>query len=111
MENVQSPTQHYYFLHQADWLAFHLHGKLGVTDYHNALKLGYDVENLSYPAWLENLELAFNHHPHHHPNPEEWGYKNKARLRGLNWDGTSVYLPQVLAPGCPIGPIKPEILG
>lgn len=42
-----------YFLHQADWLAFHLHGKLGVSDYHNALKLGYDVESCRYPDWLE----------------------------------------------------------
>jgi D-ribulokinase len=44
-----------YFLHQADWLSFLLHGKLGTSDYHNALKLGYDVENLTYPHWLENL--------------------------------------------------------
>ncbi len=42
-----------YFLHQADWLAAQLHGKLGWSDYHNALKLGYDVEALRYPAWLE----------------------------------------------------------
>ena len=42
-----------YFLHQADWLAYHLHGKLGLSDYHNALKLGYDVESLCYPNWLE----------------------------------------------------------
>ncbi len=41
-----------YFLHQADWLAFLLHGQLGVTDYHNALKLGYDVKNLCYPDWI-----------------------------------------------------------
>ncbi|MCL1467190.1 FGGY-family carbohydrate kinase [Argonema galeatum] len=47
-----------YFLHQADWLAFLLHGKLGISDYHNALKLGYDVEQLCYPKWLENLEIA-----------------------------------------------------
>ncbi|MHC5830761.1 MAG: carbohydrate kinase, partial [Nostoc sp.] len=37
-----------YFLHQADWLAFLLHGHLGISDYHNALKLGYDVEELKY---------------------------------------------------------------
>lgn len=43
-----------YFLHQADWLAYHLHGKLGISDYHNALKLGYDVEFFCYPDWLEN---------------------------------------------------------
>ncbi len=42
-----------YLLHQADWLAAQLHGKLGWSDYHNALKLGYDVGLLKYPDWLE----------------------------------------------------------
>ncbi len=42
-----------YFLHQADWLSFVLHGQLGCTDYHNALKTGYDVSLLDYPAWLK----------------------------------------------------------
>ena len=46
-----------YFLHQADWLAFLLHGKLGISDYHNALKLGYDVMNLSYPSWLVDQDF------------------------------------------------------
>ena len=46
-----------YFLHQADWLAFLLHGKLGISDYHNALKLGYDVGNLCYPNWLKKLPI------------------------------------------------------
>lgn len=41
-------------LHQADWLAFLLHGQLGISDYHNALKLGYDPEALAYPSWLIN---------------------------------------------------------
>jgi D-ribulokinase len=50
-------SQASYFLHQADWLAFLLHGQLGISDYHNALKLGYDVERLCYPTWLENLEI------------------------------------------------------
>lgn len=49
----------FYFLHQADWLGFLLHGNLGISDYHNALKLGYDVENLCYPEWLENLQIPF----------------------------------------------------
>lgn len=42
-----------YLLHQADWLSWLLHGKLGISDYHNALKLGYDVDNLCYPNWLQ----------------------------------------------------------
>jgi D-ribulokinase len=67
-----------YFLHQADWLASQLHGKLGFSDYHNALKLGYDVESLGYPDWLDR-------HPY----------------RPL--------LPQVLAPGTPIGTVLPQV--
>ena len=46
-----------YFLHQADWLTFLLHGRLGISDYHNALKLGYDVEQLGYPDWLKQLSV------------------------------------------------------
>ncbi|MDV3002004.1 MAG: D-ribulose kinase [Chroococcopsis gigantea SAG 12.99] len=49
--------QAHYFLHQADWLSYLLHGQLGVSDYHNALKLGYDVENLRYPDWLPGRDL------------------------------------------------------
>ncbi|HHP7232169.1 MAG TPA: FGGY-family carbohydrate kinase, partial [Xenococcaceae cyanobacterium] len=49
-------TQGVYFLHQADWLSFLLHGKLGISDYHNALKLGYDVAQLAYPSWLQTLD-------------------------------------------------------
>uniref|UniRef100_A0A5B6YSD1 D-ribulose kinase n=1 Tax=Davidia involucrata TaxID=16924 RepID=A0A5B6YSD1_DAVIN len=39
-------------LHQADWLLWLLHGTLGVSDYNNALKVGYDPEVDSYPLWL-----------------------------------------------------------
>jgi xylulokinase len=53
-------SQNLYFLHQADWLAFLLHGQLGISDYHNALKLGYDIENFCYPRWLENLQLSIH---------------------------------------------------
>lgn len=51
-------SQAKYLLHQADWLSFLLHGKLGISDYHNALKLGYDVENLSYPQWLQKQSFS-----------------------------------------------------
>ena len=48
----------YYFLHQADWLGFLLHGQLGISDYHNALKLGFDLLTLDYPQWLKNQPFA-----------------------------------------------------
>ncbi|XP_023641006.1 uncharacterized protein LOC17889870 isoform X1 [Capsella rubella] len=46
-------------LHQADWLLWLLHGKLGVSDYNNALKVGYDPESESYPSWL--LSQPYSH--------------------------------------------------
>ncbi len=52
-----------YFLHQADWLAALLTGLGGVSDYHNALKIGYDIERLSWPDWIKNL-------PHAHLLPQ-----------------------------------------
>ncbi|MEW5861395.1 MAG: FGGY-family carbohydrate kinase [Cyanobacteriota bacterium] len=58
--NKREEKKSCYFLHQADWVAFLLHGKLGISDYHNALKLGYDVENSCYPEWLVNLNLPVN---------------------------------------------------
>ncbi|MEO1430607.1 MAG: FGGY-family carbohydrate kinase [Cyanobacteria bacterium J06633_8] len=58
MMQLPSVTKAKYFLHQADWLGFLLHGKLGISDYHNALKLGYDVEALQYPEWFNRLQIS-----------------------------------------------------
>lgn len=44
-----------HFLHQADWLAALLTGLAGVSDYHNALKTGYDAERLCWPDWVQRL--------------------------------------------------------
>ena len=47
-----------YFVHQADWLASLLHGRPGISDYHNSLKLGYDPATMRYPEWLLRLTVA-----------------------------------------------------
>ncbi|MEL6469830.1 MAG: FGGY-family carbohydrate kinase [Cyanobacteria bacterium J06623_4] len=59
-ENLDSEvrSQVSYLAHQADWIASLLHGKPAVSDYHNALKVGYDVRSLSYPDWLLNLPVS-----------------------------------------------------
>ena len=44
-----------HFLHQADWLAALLTGVGGSSDYHNALKTGFDVERLCWPDWIQQL--------------------------------------------------------
>ena len=44
-----------YVLHPADWLAGKLSGEFGISDFTNALKLGYDPENSS---WARNSRAA-----------------------------------------------------
>ncbi|MBW8372267.1 MAG: FGGY-family carbohydrate kinase [Thiobacillus sp.] len=43
------------YLNQADWLSGLLTGRVGMTDYHNALKMGLDLDALKWPAWVEYL--------------------------------------------------------
>lgn len=52
-----------YFMHQADWLTALLSGQPGISDYHNALKTGYDIEHLCWPDWVTAL-------PHAHLLPQ-----------------------------------------
>ena len=47
-----------YFMHKADWLGALLTGLGGYSDYHNALKTGYDVETLRWPDWVMQLPYA-----------------------------------------------------
>jgi len=84
-----------YLLHQADWLGFLLHGKLGISDYHNALKLGYDVGALRYPNWIVEAENGL---------PEGAIAQSKACVRATN-----MVLPQVRVPGAAIAPLRPDL--
>ncbi|MBI3433092.1 MAG: FGGY-family carbohydrate kinase [Hydrogenophilales bacterium] len=43
------------YLNQADWLSGLLTGRVGMTDYHNALKMGLDLDDLKWPTWVEYL--------------------------------------------------------
>jgi xylulokinase len=44
-----------YVLHPADWLSGKLSGEFGISDFTNALKLGYDPENSS---WIGSVHVA-----------------------------------------------------
>jgi sugar (pentulose or hexulose) kinase len=65
-------------LHQADWLLGRLTGRYGLSDWNNALKLGYDPAAERWPDWLGALDLG------------------------------TVTLPSVLAPGTPVGALCAE---
>ncbi len=51
----QSTTQgNQIILSQADYLANYLADAWGFSDYHNALKLGYDAQQLQWPEWISD---------------------------------------------------------
>jgi len=68
-----------HLLTQADYLNGLLGGRWGISDANNSLKSGYDAVNRRWPHWLDTLGV-----PRH-------------------------LLPQVVAPGTPIGPIAPAL--
>jgi hypothetical protein len=47
-------------LHQADWIAGKLCGRFGVSDFNNALKLGFDPVNNCWPEWLARLKAPMD---------------------------------------------------
>ncbi|MFD2110361.1 FGGY-family carbohydrate kinase [Thiorhodococcus fuscus] len=73
------PTSDALALHQADWIIGRLTGRHGLSDWNNALKLGYETERLLWPGWVKACI----------PN--------------------GIRLPQVLAPGSLIGTLDPAI--
>jgi sugar (pentulose or hexulose) kinase len=68
-----------YAMHQADWLMGKLCGKMGHSDFNNALKMGFDAHAMCWPDWLNDLKV-------------------ETRL-----------LPEVHAPGTPMGTLLPEL--
>lgn len=69
-----------HFIHAADFVTGQLCGNFSVTDYTNALKSGYDIQELQWPAYIFNSL----------PIKREW-------------------LQQVVPSGAPIGNLKPEL--
>lgn len=45
----------YRIVNQADYLSNYLANCWGISDYHNALKMGYDVQQLRWPQWIDQL--------------------------------------------------------
>ena len=68
-----------YVTTQADWIAARLSGKTGYSDWNNALKLGFDVEQDKWPDWIGQLAIK-----------REW-------------------LPEVRAPGQTLGSLSSTI--
>jgi len=75
------------FLNQADWLTSLLGSALPRTDYHNALKMGFDIVTMDWPAWVEYLANIDFLPQVVAPGAElGWVSPPRARLLGLNTD-------------------------
>jgi len=55
LANALPANRTYKVLHQADYLCNYLADQWGYSDYHNALKTGYDVQCMNWPKWIEQL--------------------------------------------------------
>lgn len=73
------PAKTTHLCHQADWIAGKLCGQFGISDYNNALKLGFDADQKIWPEWLSTLDVPLH------------------------------LLPQVVAPGTPIGHLRKDL--
>lgn len=92
------------FLNQADWLSALLSGR-PVADYHNAMKMGLDLESGAWPAWVDFL-ADINVLPEVVPPGAGLGLVERPRCRelGLNADclvraGTTDSIAAFLAAG------------
>ncbi|MFW2437912.1 MAG: FGGY-family carbohydrate kinase [Arenicellales bacterium] len=58
-----SPAGEYFIQQQADWVLAQFTGKPGISDWNNALKLGFDPETLSWPGWLAEIDMGKGQFP------------------------------------------------
>ena len=93
------------YLNQADWLSGLMTEQVGFCDYHNALKMGLDLDTLVWPAWVDHLADAS-----YLPKPVAPGSRlgtvsrPRARYLGINSDcrvqaGTTDSIAAFLAAG------------
>jgi sugar (pentulose or hexulose) kinase len=96
----------YTFCHQADWLTFQLHGILGISDYNNALKFGYDPAIEQYPGWLRSgLRTIAPRYTIHDRSP----LSSQVNPAIEPNSPTPIILPHIVAPGTPIATVTAAI--
>lgn len=62
--NKYAKSNSYFIQQQADWILAKFSGKPGFSDWNNALKLGFDVEQLKWPDWLKAIDMGRGIFPH-----------------------------------------------
>jgi D-ribulokinase len=52
------PAADFHIQQQADWILAKFSGEPGTSDWNNALKLGFDVEDLQWPDWITTIDIG-----------------------------------------------------
>ncbi|MCL4315811.1 MAG: FGGY-family carbohydrate kinase [Gammaproteobacteria bacterium] len=92
-----------YALPPASWLAYKLGARLGVSDEHNCLKLGYDVIARCWPDWLDRLGIRRELLPQvvepgadigavHEQTCTEFGFAPGTRIKAGTTDSTAAFI-------------------
>jgi len=59
-----TPVGGYFIQQQTDWVLSQFTGSPGISDWNNALKLGFDPETLTWPDWLTAIDMGKGQFPH-----------------------------------------------
>lgn len=59
-----TPVGGYFIQQQTDWVLSQFTGSPGISDWNNALKLGFDPETLTWPEWLTAIDMGKGQFPH-----------------------------------------------
>lgn len=78
-------SKEYLIQQQADWILANFTGKPGISDWNNALKLGFDVEHLQWPDWITAIDMGNRQLPDVYRPGKKIGLisPQAARLTGL----------------------------
>jgi sugar (pentulose or hexulose) kinase len=69
IKGTSKDTEELNLLHQADYIGYLLHGKLGHSDWNNSLKLGFDPAAEQYPSWIIDCKDVYAIIPKHVHRP------------------------------------------
>lgn len=92
-----------YALPPASWLSFKLGARLGISDEHNCMKLGYDVIARRWPDWLDRLGIRRELLPQvvepgtdigavHEHACAEFGFAPGTRIKAGTTDSTAAFI-------------------
>jgi sugar (pentulose or hexulose) kinase len=79
-------------MHQADWIASHLSGRLDLTDENNALKTGYDPRHRAWPDWIAASGIKRELLPRVLPAGARMSYVSQAAVKRFGFAATAAVM-------------------